>query len=176
MKLKTTALTGFLTAVAMLASPNAKAAAPADDGQIMTILTTANKGEIQAGQAAEKKAMNAEVKSFASHMVSEHAKNQKEGETLAKKLGVKPMPADKAAALEKDAQAKMAALNAKSGKDFDKAYIDSQVEMHTMVLSELDTNLIPAAKNAELKTFLNTTKAHVTSHLETAKKLQASMK
>ena len=162
--------------VTFATSHSASAAAQMDDGQIMSVLTSANKGEIQAGQAAEKKAMNPEVKSFAAHMVTEHTKNQKDGEALAKKLNVKPMPADKAAMLEKDAKQKMATLNSKTGKDFDKAYIDSQVEMHTTVLNDLETNLIPVAKNEELKTFLNMTKSHVQSHLETAKKLQASMK
>lgn len=147
-----------------------------NEGQIMSILTAANKGEIAAGKVAEKKAQDSKVKKFAKEMVTEHTKNQTQGDSLAKKLAVKPMPAEKATTLEKDAQDKMTTLNSKTGKEFDRAYIDSQVEMHTMVLSDLETNLIPAAQKQELKTFLMTTRDHVKMHLETAKNLQASMK
>ena len=102
-------------------------------------------------------------------------------ESFQKSAAFSPAPcpeedAPQAATMKEDAQAKMENLKSQKGADFDKAYIASQVEMHQTVLNDLQNTLIPAAKDPQLKTFLETTKTHVQQHLEKAQKLQASMK
>jgi putative membrane protein len=63
-----------------------------------------------------------------------------------------------------------------SGAEFNKAYIDNEVSYHEAVLGVLDNTLIPNTKNAELKSLLESARQIFVSHLEHAKKLQASMK
>jgi putative membrane protein len=71
--------------------------------------------------------------------------------------------------------AAMAKLMPLMGAAFDKAYIDSQVEMHTTALQLLDTQLIPSAMNAEIKTEMTAMRATVAEHLDAAKDLQSSL-
>lgn len=149
---------------------------PTNDGEIMTIVSTANKAEVDAAKLAMQNAKSKDVKAFAKHMQQEHTMNDKQGMALAKKLNVKPEDAPHANTMKTDAQAKMEDLKSQKGADFDKAYINSQVEMHKQVLNDLQNTLIPAAKDPQLKTWLEKTSTHVKQHLEKAEKLQASLK
>ena len=89
----------------------------------------------------------------------------------------KMSPSDNAVAmqLKSDAQSTMDSLKTMSGADFDKAYMDSQVKMHQQVLDLIDNKLIPAAKDADLKTELQTIRPKIAEHLKMATEIQASL-
>jgi hypothetical protein len=59
--------------------------------------------------------------------------------------------------------------------DFDKAYIDGQIEGHQKVLDVFDKELLPNAKAEDLKKFLTDTRATVDKHLTHAKEVQAAL-
>jgi putative membrane protein len=63
-------------------------------------------------------------------------------------------------------------LNSKSGKAFDKAYIDNEVGYHKAVIKEVETALIPDAQNAELKSLLQNVLPVLKSHLSHAEMVQ----
>ena len=58
----------------------------------------------------------------------------------------------------------------------DKDYMTSQVEVHRKVVTMLDKQLIPNAKNAELKNMLTQTRTAVAAHLKKAEQIVAKMK
>jgi len=62
-----------------------------------------------------------------------------------------------------------------SGAAFDKAYIANEVAYHQQVLDAVDKVLIPSAKNDELKALLVKVRPAFVSHLEQAKRVQASL-
>ena len=66
-------------------------------------------------------------------------------------------------------------LNSKSGKAFDKAYIDNEVAYHKAVISALETVLIPQAQNAELKSLLQSVVPAFKTHLEHAEMVQSDI-
>jgi putative membrane protein len=98
-----------------------------------------------------------------------------EGEALAKKLGIIPQPAadDKMQAeMEKNTDK----LNTTAkGKDFDRAYIDLQVEDHKSVL-EKAIKAMAATRTAELKNLLQKAAPKVQAHLDKAEGIQKGMK
>ena len=63
---------------------------------------------------------------------------------------------------------------AAKGKDFDKAYIDDQVEYHKNLLSTA-TAAMGAAQNAELKNFIQKAAPAVQAHLDAAQAIQKKM-
>ena len=69
----------------------------------------------------------------------------------------------------------LAKLKAMSGAEFDKAYVDNEVAYHDAVIGVVTKTLIPNAKNAELKSLLESAGPIFTSHLEHAKHLQQSL-
>jgi len=151
-------------------------AAPAPtDPQIAMIAVTANSVDIDTAKMAKQKTSNKAVKEFADTMVRDHTAVNSKATALAKKLGVTPEESDTSKSLKSDGDKKMAELKAMTGTEFDKAYIDNEVNYHEAVLGVLDKTLIPNTKNMELKSLLESARPIFVSHLEHAKKLQASL-
>ena len=63
-------------------------------------------------------------------------------------------------------------LESKSGKAFDKAYIDNEVAYHKAVISTVENVLIPQAQNAELKSLLQQVMPTLKEHLMHAEMVQ----
>jgi putative membrane protein len=146
-----------------------------DDAQIAGIVVAANTVDINAGKLAQKKAADSEVKAFAKQMVTDHTAVNKQASALVKKLKVTPQESDLSKTLKQGGADNMAKLKPLKGKDFDKAYIDHEVEYHQAVIDAMDKTLIPGAQNAELKDTLVKTRPAFVAHLEHAKKIQAAM-
>ncbi len=158
------------------AAPGATASSTLADPQIAQIALSANSGDSARGKIAEQKATNAQVKAFAREMVTDHSGLNKKAVALAKKLNVTPQQS----AADSDLVSKVTSMNndlqGKTGKDFDKTYMDQEVQIHQLVLDDLDKNLIPAAQNAELKQLLQTARGVVQGHLQKAQQIQGTLK
>ena len=186
----TLALTLALGALPSIAFAAASSSSPSDtsapaaetaavtptDGQIESLMIAANQAEIEEAKMAQSKAQSKAVKDFASHMMTEHSKNEKEGKALAKKEGVKLdtnfAPLDE---MKKDAAMKSAELKKVKGLEFDKTYMANQIAMHEGLLSKLNEQFIPSAKNRAFKDYLENTKSHVQAHLDLAKSVQSKI-
>jgi putative membrane protein len=145
------------------------------DPQIAHIVVTANKIDIDAGKIAKSKSKNKEVQAFAQQMITDHGAVNKQAGALAKRLGVKPEDNDTSKSLKKGAQQNVSNLKKLSGAQFDKAYVDHEVEYHQAVLDAIDKTLIPSAQNAELKGLIEKVRPAIQAHLDHAKHLQADL-
>jgi putative membrane protein len=129
-----------------------------------------NTAEIEAGQLAANKAAAATVKEFGNMMVKDHGEAQAKLKNIASSLSFKtPDSADA------DHKKMKTTLEGLSGKTFDKAYIDGQVEDHiaTVALFEKEISI---GSNAQLKAFASSTLIHIKMHLEKAQQLQSTFK
>jgi putative membrane protein len=88
--------------------------------------------EIAAAKVAESKATSAAVKSFAKEMVTDHTASTTKIKAAAKKAepALTPSPT-----LTDDQSKMLADLKAKTGTDFDKAYVSGQVDAHKDALT-----------------------------------------
>jgi putative membrane protein len=170
-----TITTAALAAFTTVHAKTAPTAAPPNDAQIAQIVLTADSVDVDYGNLAVKKTKNAEVKAFAETMIRDHTAVNAKATALAKKLGMTPEASDTSKSLKSDGEKEMAKLQAMHGADFDKAYIDNEVAYHESVIGALDKVLLPNAKNAELKSLLESGRPIFQSHLEHAKTLQASL-
>jgi putative membrane protein len=175
--LKSLALTITLVAFAAFGTVYAQTptTAPPTDAQIAMIAVVADSVDIDAGNMAAKKTKNKMVREFAKTMVRDHTAVNAQATALAKKLGVIPEESDTSKSLKSGGDKTMAQLMALTGAAFDKAYIDNEVSYHEAVLGVLDKTLIPNTRNAELKSLLESARPIFVTHLEHAKKLQASL-
>jgi len=128
--------------------------APPTDAQIAHIAYTAGVIDIDVAKVALDKAENADVKAFAEMMIKDHQAVNDQALALVDKLGITPEDNPTSQALNEQAAAEKAKLEALSGAEFDKAYIENEVAFHKQVLDALDGTLIPATQNAELKALL----------------------
>jgi len=88
------------------------------------------------------------------------------------KLNVTPMDNSVSKKLLADAETTKKALRSKSGKAFDKAYIDNEVAYHKAVISTVEGTLIPSTENAELKALLLKVVPALKAHLGHAEMIQ----
>ena len=156
----------------------ARAATPAPapaltDANIVAILDAANESDSAFGAMAVKKGKSADVKRFARMMMAEHHMLRAQGQQLAKKLNVTAAPPANFDLPDKQHTA-MVDLEAKNGADFDKAYIDHEVEFHQVVI-QTATQALNAAQNPELKDLIQKAAPVLQKHLDEAKKIQAKV-
>ncbi|MGX1169739.1 putative membrane protein [Bradyrhizobium sp. USDA 372] len=167
-------------AAMMLSSPVllhvASAADKPTDPQIAHIAYIAGVIDINAAKQAQKKAKNKDVKAFAEDMLRDHEAVNKQALALVKKLNVTPEDNDTSKALSKQAADKLAELDKLDGAAFDKAYVANEVAYHKAVNGGLETQLIPSASNAELKSLLQTGLKIFQGHQQHAEHVAAELK
>jgi putative membrane protein len=159
----------------VIAQAQTSAAGAPTDPQIAMIAVTADTVDIDAGKLAAKKASNSKVKEFADLMVRDHTSVNNKATALVKKLNVTPEESETSRSLKSDGDKNLEKLRGLSGAAFDKAYIDNEVTYHEAVIKAVTDTLIPNAKNAELKSLLESAGPVFTSHLTHAKELQNSL-
>ena len=146
------------------------------DPQIAHIAYTADVIDITAAKQALAKTSNKDVKAFAEDMVRDHEAVNKLALDLVKKLNVTPEDNDTSKTLSKNAAAKLAELDKLSGAAFDKAYVANEGAYHQAVDGALETQLIPSASNAELKSLLQTGLKIFKGHEQHAEHIAALVK
>lgn len=159
---------GLLAFVATLPAQ----AATLEDDEIVGIVAVANVNEINAGKLAMSNAYKDKVKAFAERMVKDHRDMDEQMGKLAVRQKLNPTPGEISETLKARGSEAMEDLKiAPKGPIFDKEYMAGQVRAHEEVLELLNNQLIPEAKNPELKNLLQKSARQVESHLDHARKL-----
>jgi putative membrane protein len=138
------------------------------DAEVASVAVVANQIDINYGEIARKKSKNPEVLRFAETMIRDHKAVIAQASALVKKLGVTPKDNAVSKKLLSDAAITKKTLNSKSGKAFNKAYIDNEVAYHRAVISAVESLLIPEADNKELKDLLINVVPALKAHLDHA--------
>lgn len=145
------------------------------DANIVAFLDEANMADSAAGAVAATKGTAAAVRDFGRRMMRDHHQLRTQGEALAKKLKITPAPASDDQTIS-DAQKNLDNLNSTAkGKDFDKAYIDAEVDTHKKVL-EKATDVAKQTQNAELKNLIQKAAPVIQGHLDRAESIQKTLK
>ncbi|MBO9667823.1 MAG: DUF4142 domain-containing protein [Bdellovibrio sp.] len=147
-----------------------------NDEEITEVMKTANNAEIDAAKVAKKNASDGQVKAFAEMMVTDHEENLKDVNNLSKVEKIKMKSSDDSKSLKKDATDKLSDVKKKKGHEFDKAYMQMQVDMHKQLLDDLDNKLIPQAQNKNLKVYLQSTRESVQKHHAKAEQVLSQLK
>jgi putative membrane protein len=121
-----------------------------DDPTIVAIFDAANTADVETGRLAAERGQSKEVRDFGAMLVRDHSMVRQLGRDLAAKLGVTPTPpSDDQGA--KDHAAAMKSLGALHGADFDHAFLRHEVAFHKAVIDAVNSTLLPAIQNAEVK-------------------------
>jgi putative membrane protein len=164
---------GFAASAATLFAVSpviAHAQAKLDDPTIVAIFDAANTWDVETSGLGARKGTTKEVRELAKMMVHDHETVRQQGRDLAKKLGVTPTP-PKDFGMAKDHAAAMKKLEGLSGKAFDKAYLEHEVAYHKAVIDAVNTTLLPALKNDEVKKLVTTVAPAFKAHEDAAQNL-----
>jgi putative membrane protein len=145
-----------------------------DDATIVAIFDEANTADIETGELAMKKGSTKEIRDFGAMLARDHKGVRQQGRDLAKKLGVKPTAPkpDPYAASHADAMKKLDAL---SGKEFDRAFLEHEIAYHDAVIAAITNTLLPATQNAEVKDLEKMVAPAFVAHRDAAKNMLSKM-
>lgn len=155
--------------------PRDPGALPLTKNEILAVLVELNTAEAQMGELGRRKAVTAEVKDYAVMLERGHTAGVNQAKRLLGK-GEQLQSSQVSTQLKSKAQERMQDLRGESGKDFDQEFIETQVKAHEGALRIIDTELMPAAKDPQLKQQLTETRRDISTHLAKAKQLESQMK
>lgn len=147
------------TLILLALAASSVASAASSDRSFYMKAAAGGMAEVETGKLAQQKGSSEAVKSFGAKMVEDHtAANQKLMAIAANKKIKLPTAMDaKHKAMHKK-------LSAKSGADFDSAYIQGQIADHKATIALFERE-IASGKDAEAKAFASETLPVVQSHL-----------
>ena len=167
-------LAALLIIPAALLLPARAAGQALDDPTIVAIFDAANTADIETGNLAAKRAESKDVREYGAMIAHDHEAVRQMGRDLAKKLGVTPTPPAGDASAKTQAET-MAALRAKRGADFDRALVEHEVAFHKSVIDAIQTTLLPAIQNKELKALVEKVVPAFQAHLAVAQRLEKQL-
>jgi len=142
------------------------------DPEIASVAVTANQVDIANANIAMARSKDSSILQFAETMKRDHQAVIDQAVALVTKLKVTPKDNPVSQKLMSDEANTRKMLESKSGKAFDKAYIDNEVTYHQAVISVIETVLIPQTQNEELKSLLQKVLPAFHAHLEHAEMIQ----
>ena len=163
-------------AVAALVPSRAHAqAAKLNDPTIVAIFDAANTWDMETGALAKKRGTTKEIRNFGAMLVNDHTQVRAQGRALAKKLHVTPTP-PKDFGMAKDHASAMKSLRSVSRKDFDKAFLAHEVAYHKAVIDAINSTLMPALKNQEVKDLVTKVAPAFKAHQDAAQHMLDGLK
>lgn len=141
------------------------------DPEVAMVMRIANLGEVREGELAREKAAEPAVRDFAVMMVNDHtAASSKTEEALSiREIVSEDSPLSRQ--LDAESGAATERLRALTGRAFDRAYMDRQVQVHRSLLDLIDTKLMPATRKKVVKEQLTAMRKAVQEHLTIAEQV-----
>jgi putative membrane protein len=171
----TTAMAGTMADTSAMAASSTNTGGTWSDANIFAMLDEANAADSSAGAVAATKGTAAAVRAFGKDMMRDHHKLRTDGAALAKKLNITPSaPGDDPVPAMAQSETNTLTSTAK-GKDFDKAYVDAEVNAHKAVL-DLATKAAGQTQTTELKNMIQKAAPLIQAHLDKVEAIQKSLK
>ncbi|MFT3924079.1 MAG: DUF4142 domain-containing protein [Myxococcales bacterium] len=145
------------------------------DAQIVKVTEVVNSGEIEQAKLARSKSKYPSVKSFAATLVTQHTKAKQDEKSFVAKQRLVPEDSPTATDVGSKVQSTLEALKATDKADFDRLYVDAQVQQYQAALNLIDEHLLPSASDEQLKARLTQTRTLMEGHLSAAKELQSTL-
>ena len=156
-----------LPALAQTGSTMSSGTAATGDATFVKKAAISDMYEIQASQLAQAKATSADVKTFASKMITDHTKTSDQLKSIVGSKSGMTLPT----AIDAEHKALLTKLKGSSGADFDSTYAQQQINAHQQAVM-LFTSESRNGKDADLKKFATDTLPALQQHLSMAQQLR----
>jgi putative membrane protein len=168
------------SAPASKSAPAAQAPRPVprgsiSDANIAAMVLALNNTDISYARLVPSRAQRDDVKKFAERMLTDHTGVNALVTQLLTKLDV--APEDNAISLDmRDESAnKRDLMRELSGFAFDSTYMENEVAYHQKFLASIDNQMLPSARNADLRALLSAVRPAVAAHLAHAEQVRADV-
>ncbi len=134
--------------------------------EYLVVLTNTGLTELAMSRFVGQKTRNADLKTYARRVISEHASEQNNLTEQAKKYGI-VLPT----ILSIDSQTRLSTLRGETGADLDQRYLEYMLFINDIAVTKAK-NLIRDTDSPELKTVVQKRMASDQKHIDEAKRLQ----
>ncbi|MFT3925525.1 MAG: DUF4142 domain-containing protein [Myxococcales bacterium] len=145
------------------------------DGQIVRVAQTMQDAELAQASIVAERAQSDRVKKFAAQLQSENKNLKDRTQALAKSDKLTPVESTLSADMRVKASQELTSVELAKPEEFDRAFIDAQVEQNQQLLELLDNRLIPDASEPKLKATLSKSRSVLERQGEEAKEIQRVM-
>ncbi|HEX2250829.1 MAG TPA: DUF4142 domain-containing protein [Gemmatimonadales bacterium] len=142
---------------------------------VLSQLNVSNTTEIQLSNLATRKASAPGVKQIAQKLATDHTRNREQLRALAKQLKVNLVPAQGGSVSAADSVAMPSDLEGKSGAEFDRAFIEHEIEDHQTNIQRIETQLLPTAESQQIKEYLGKTLTEMKGHLASLQQVRQQL-
>lgn len=146
---------------------------PMRDANVAAMLLAWNNTDISYARLVPSRAQRDDVKRFAERMLTDHTGINSLVTALLEKMDIGAEDNIASLNMRDESATKRDLMRDLEGFVFDSAYATNELSYHRRFLSSLDHEMIPAAKNDDLRTLLNTIRPAVAAHLAHAEQLWA---
>jgi putative membrane protein len=153
----------------------AEASEPMSSGEILHVLHVINEGEIQQARLALRKSDNPQVQQTARMLVEDHTASNQRIAAVANASGARMEESPLSRGVQAQASEIRDQLAELSGREFDRAYLQNQVELHEVALDTVRSQLLPNAEDPQVKQLLTAAAPHLEQHLREAEQRHASL-
>jgi putative membrane protein len=149
--------------------------AEASPAGVLSQLNVANTTEIQLATLASRKATSPQVKQIARKLAADHAKNREQVLALAAKVNVTLTPAQGGSVSAADSVAMPLELQGKSGAEFDRVFIEHEINDHQSNIHKIQNQILPSMQDQEIKAYLQKTVTEMQGHLASLQQVQQEL-
>ncbi|HJU72957.1 MAG TPA: DUF4142 domain-containing protein [Gemmatimonadaceae bacterium] len=149
---------------------SAAKAEPTPDGTVLGAFIAASRHEVQHGRLAEQKASSQTVRDLGRTIARDHDDFVANAQALGKRIGVAATTQASDTSVSGH-RGVMGDLRNASGAQFDRIFLEHEIEYHRWLIDLVNTTMLPRAANAELKTFLEQAVPAFQAHLKAAQDL-----
>jgi putative membrane protein len=148
-----------------------------NDRDVAAIFLAVNNTDVSYAQVAlaPGRTKNTDVIAFANRMLSDHNGLNRSALDLLSTTNIVPRDNTMSLDFRDESAAKRDTLRERTGPAFDSTYMANEVRYHTKLLATIDSVLLPATKNADLRVLLTRARPAVAAHLEHATRVQAGL-
>jgi putative membrane protein len=156
-------------------SPNVatSVAAILSDENVIAVIDTSLGAALEMDTLAQRKATDAQLKALITREIPEHNLMRRASKDVADRLRISPVLPDRDP-IEGHQQA-MRELSARTGADFDRAYLDRSIKMREELLDEVQDGL-KGRQTKAVRTFLEQVRANVESDLRDLRGMRNRLK
>ncbi|WP_437630595.1 DUF4142 domain-containing protein [Sorangium sp. So ce854] len=145
------------------------------DGALAAVISASNQLVITQAMIGRRQARSREVKDFAREVLEAHSQSERRLGALLVRLRIKMEPTRVSTMLVGHSSLVAAYLRRRPAREFDQAFIATEVMTHRYALRILDERVIPRVKDQALKQEFQRIRGEEASHLERALAIQASL-
>lgn len=142
------------------------------DREIAHILQTSNAVILRHASLAKSRLQSGAVRAFADTILANHTAYNLRAQRTFLAINTVPLDNEHSELMVAGAADSRAALEAKAGADFERAYVDTEVTLHQQVIDLLDDVLLVHARDPILQELLQEYRLMMGSHLDSFRDFQ----